>query len=121
MKKDSIITIGNRFADSIKAEIALLPGRMDKCLEKLDFGLTFHNLAAPCETFLKYQADKFGENYSHVITLIQKIATIARRLDELLADMTWMPDRKDLISEITWGIIEFNDILQTIVPSFFFI
>lgn len=121
---DSIIKIGNRFTDSIKAEIALLPERIKENLDTLNFGFTFHNLAAPCEIFTAYQAEKFGENHSYLIGQIEMMGKIAREIQDILDELPTKKecaDKKRAKVRLRKAIISANEIWQKLVPSLFFI
>ena len=87
MKKDSLITIANRYAHTIKEEIRVLRRDFESERQRLsaapaampNFGFRFHNLACPCEGLQNYWGeglDKLG--FGEQLKKISKIGKVSR-------------------------------------------
>jgi len=125
---ESIVKIGNRFADNIKREIALLPNSIENIITSIQnkegIGFRLHNLAVPCEMLVKYNKEALLNNgFDAHYTLIQSMGNSARQLQEL-GEMYSHPNSQADEEEIN-GYIKLLNAFQAkcekLVPTLFFI
>jgi hypothetical protein len=136
MNKESIITIANRYADSIKGEIGLLSKRIEKDVEENNYGgFTWHNLASPCEMLNEYFGDKLrAAGYANLVLQINNIGRTARDFDSIIKEISELENHNydsikrktqfpDALSEIDYlqRVQKFIKHLENLVPVLFFI
>ncbi len=124
MKQESVITIGNRYCNSIKWEIGNTSEQITKDIKTKDFnGFYFHNLAARCEMLVKYCGDKLKElGFNWLIEQISLYGENARTIQEYINKTNGLKNcDSQKVKQFENVIISFNDDIQKIVPSLFFI
>ena len=110
--KESPIVVGNRYVNSIVAEIKLLEGRIEKHKEDMEYGFTFHNLASPCEMLEKYYGTALrAAGFTFLMDKIQEIASQARAFERIL----------ETEGKISTYIVIWNNYLKKLLPILFFL
>ena len=116
MIKEPLPIIANRYADTIKSEIAVFNKQLPD-LVKTGFGFRFHNFACPCEMLVKYWGGGLKEiGFPHLVSQIEFMGRWARGLQEKVDSGTFWED-----TDNSRSVLEFQDYVNKMVPSLFFL
>jgi len=119
--RESVIIIGNRYANHIKREIELLPERIGADIQSGDFGgFMWHNLASPCEMLVKYFGDELRAlGFDNLVLKINNIGRLARDFQVMVDNGDF--NNKEYTETHINNVLRFNKMLQELVPVMFFI
>lgn len=124
MKKECVLVIANRYCDSLKSEILLLPDTV-KNLKSLKIGespgFRLHNLACKPEMLCKYfcaQLEALG--YSAQVVKIRQIGEQARLL-QMTFETFIHAERDDEWDFLIEELEMFKKYCESVMPILFFI